>query len=189
MAAKNGVSEVMGFFLAIGLLIAIPAALYWVWSRRIDGEIAEGAKIEYDALKKSDPDFMANFDEASFAAVYRRVHFPRFPGHALAAFFAFLLSLPLSFALLSAGLALGRKMGIVPEPVEMAKYIPIGEGSRAESDFCTAECQLHLAQNFGGFLFFFAIIAIWLGIFAFFMHRYHSGRPGYLRDELIRSLK
>lgn len=175
------------FFGSVALILVLLCALYWWWSRRIEAEVREGAALEYEALRKSEPDLVDGYDEQSFNAVYRRVHFPRFPGYALAAVIAYVASLPLTLAVLSAIVWMGTKAGLIPEPVEMAKYIPIGEGSGVAPGLCSAECQLYLAQNFGGFLFFFAIIAIWLAIFAFFMHRYHSKRPGYLRDELLRS--
>jgi len=75
----------------------------------------------------------------------------------------------------------------LPAPVEIAKRIPIGEARTVNISGCTAECQIYLAEGFGGFFFFFAILAIWLAIFAFFMRRYHSRRPGFLRDEIIRN--
>ena len=175
------------FFGSIALILVLIGALYWRWSRRIEAEVREGAALEYEALRKSDPELIDGYDQQSFNAVYRRVHFPRFPGYALAAIVAYIASLPVTLALLSALVWLASKAGLIPQPVEMAKRIPIGEGTGVAPGLCSTECQLYLAQNFGGFLFFFAIIAVWLAIFAFFMHRYHSKRPGYLRDELIRS--
>ena len=175
------------FFGWVAFILVLLGAAYWWWSRRIEAEVAEGAALEYEALRKSDPDLIDGYDEQSFGAVYRRVHFPRFPGYALAAIVAYIASLPVTLAFISALVWIAARSGLIPQPVEMAKRIPIGEGTGVAQGLCSAECQLYLAQNFGGFLFFFAIIAVWLAIFAFFMHRYHSKRPGYLRDELIRS--
>ncbi len=178
----------MTLFIAIILFgLALLSGLYWFWSKRIDAEIAEGAEIEWAALEKNEPELLNGYDRAAFGDIYRLVHFPRFPGYALAALVTFVVSLPLTLAAMSGGVWLAGQAGVLPAPVEIAKYIPIGETRAVDVKGCNAECQIYLAEGFGGFFFFFAILGVWLAIFAYFMRRYHQRRPGFLRDEIIRN--
>ncbi|MEL7488923.1 MAG: hypothetical protein AAGJ87_17130, partial [Pseudomonadota bacterium] len=160
---------------------------YWLWTRRVHAEINEGAAEAWERAKKSEPDIIDGYNEERFAAVYRRVHFPRFPGYAVAAIFTFALSLPATLAALSGAVWAGVQTGVIPKPAQIVRYIPLGETSADGAGFCSADCKLYVAEAFSGFYFFFAIVIVWIAVFAFFMRRYHARKPGYLRDELIRN--
>jgi len=49
------------------------------------------------------------------------------------------------------------------------------------------EAALYYIEDLAGFYYFFGVIIVWLIIVAIFMRRYHSRRPGYLRDEILRA--
>lgn len=161
--------------------------LFTLWSRHVQREIDQGASLEWDALNENEPELIEGYDKKRFDEIYRLVHFPRFPGYAVAAIIAFIVSLPAIFILIGGSILLGERLGLLPKPIEIARYIPLGEETGVAEGLCTAECQLYLAESFSGFYFFFAIIFVWLAIFGYFMHRYHACRPGFLREELIRN--
>lgn len=176
----------MELFLAgIGVL-AVLAALYWRWKRRLEAEIAEGADFEWRRLGETDPEILGGLDRARFAAIYRRVHFPRFPGYALACLASFIVSLPASFGLLAGGLFLADKLGLTPETADVADLL-IDEKSMRFVHAAPPEAALYFVRDLGGFYYFFGVLLIWLLIVAVFMRRYHARRPGYLRDEILRA--
>ncbi|MEZ5894599.1 MAG: hypothetical protein R3C58_15810 [Parvularculaceae bacterium] len=177
----------LNFFIAVFVALAVLGGLYWLWRRKIDAEVAEGAAHEWALFQKNEPAFVAGMSEEKFRKVYARVHTPRFPAYALAAIATFLLSLPVTFALLSA-VAWGADMlGFLPEPLEIVRYVHLGEISEPAAGRCNQECQLQLAESFSGFYYFFGVIAMWLTVVFFFTRRFHARRPGYLRDEIIRA--
>ncbi len=175
------------FFVIVGGLLAALGLLYWRWRRGVDAQIAEGAAIEWAQLEKHEPEFLEGLSREEFNEVYARVHTPRFPGYALAAFATFLISLPVSFVLLAGALWGLQSIGAIPEPVEVADRLLL-EGDQVRF-FKSAppEAALYYIEDLSGFYYFFGIIVIWLLIVAFYMRRYHGRRPGYLRDEIIRS--
>lgn len=175
------------FFLLLFFAIAIIGGLFWRWRKNVLAEIAEGAEIEWKRFQTQEPDFLKGLSREKFDEVYRRVHMPRFPAYALAAFATFAGSLPLTMALLVGLQWAGRATGILPEPVEVVRYVNLGEGRVTQSWQCDTDCQLYLAESYGGFYYFFGVLLMWLAIVAFFMRRYHARRPGYLRDEIIRA--
>jgi hypothetical protein len=177
----------LGFFLIVLALVAAAGGLYWRWRAKIDEENAEGAAIEWACYQRVEPEFLDGISEEKFREIYARVHTPRFPGYVLAAIATFLLSLPVTLGFLSLLLWAGEKLGVVPQPVEMVRYVNLGEVRVAESWQCGGECQLYIAEAFAGFYYFFGVIAVWLVIVWFFTRRFHKRRPGYLRDEIIRS--
>lgn len=176
----------MELFLAgIGVL-AVLAALYWRWKRRLEADIAEGAEVEWNRLRETDPEILGGLDRARFDAIYRRVHFPRFPGYALACVASFIVSLPASFGLLAGGLFLADKLGLAPQTAAVADLL-IDDGRMRFVRAAPPEAALYFVRDLGGFYYFFGVLFIWLLIVAFFMRRYHARRPGYLRDEILRS--
>ncbi|NNE40552.1 MAG: hypothetical protein HKN14_06500 [Marinicaulis sp.] len=176
-----------GFFGIVLLLIAAAGALYWRWKKHIEAEIAEGAAIEWAHYQKVEPEFLRGYDEAKFREVYACVHTPRFPGYAMAIAGTFALSLPIAFAVIAGSIWAAGQMGLLPEPAEIVRYVQIGEQKSVASWQCDAICKLYVAEAFSGFYVYFAVMVIWLSIVAFYMRRYHARRPGYLRDEIIRS--
>ncbi|WP_425410670.1 hypothetical protein [Hyphococcus sp.] len=177
----------LGFFLTILIVLGLLGALYWRWRRGIEEEIAEGAGIEWEHFQKHEPEFLKGMSESQFRDIYKRVHEPRFPGYALSALATFLLTLPVTLIALAGLQRLGQKLGVLPQPVEMVRYVNLGEVRLTQAWECGAECQLYVAEAFAGFYYFFGVLITWLLIVAFYMRRFHHRRPGYLRDEIIRS--
>lgn len=179
------------FLIGAAAVVAILAALYWRWAQRVDAEIAEGADAEWARINAQEPSLVEGVSREKFGEVYRRVNFPRFPKYALAIIAAFVVSLPVTFAALGLSVWAGERLGIIPPPAELVRYVPIGDGAaEAASEKaiqCTAECRLALIESYAGFYYFFGVLAAWLIIVAVFMRRYHARRPGYLRDEILRA--
>lgn len=175
------------FFAVVLAGLAVAFGLYWRWRRNIAAEVAEGAAYEWAHYQKTEPEFLNGISEETFREIYARVHTPRFPAYVLSAFATFFLSLPLVLGLLSGLLWAGQATGVVPQPVEMVRYVNLGEARVTEAWECGPECQLYIAEAFSGFYYFFGVIFAWLVIVWFFMRRYHQRRPGYLRDEIIRA--
>lgn len=175
------------FFFAVVLCIAVLGALYWRWRKMIAAENAEGAAIEWARFQEQEPDFIEGLSEEAFRAVYARVHTPRFPGYALAALSAFLLSLPLTFALLAGLLWAAERTGVTPAPTEVADRLLLEDGTMRFFSETPPEAALYYIEDLAGFYYFFGVLIVWLIIVAVFMRRFHARRPGYLRDELIRA--
>ncbi|MEQ8935700.1 MAG: hypothetical protein RIE56_07900 [Amphiplicatus sp.] len=175
------------FYGGVLVVLGIGWFAYRFWAKGVDADIAIGAELEWERLNKHEPELLKGMSKEKFLTVYRRVHFPRFPGYALACVGTFFASLPVTFALLAAGLWAGERLGIVAQPAEIVRYVNLGEVRVTQSWQCGAECQLYIAEGYSGFYFFFGIVIAWAIIVTFFMRRYHARRPGYIRDEIIRS--
>lgn len=177
----------LGSFLILMGFLAVCGGLYWYWRGKVSAELTEGASYEWAFFQKREPEFLGDMSEQEFHAIYRRVNEPRFPGYALAALATFLVSLPVTLGLLGFSQWVGQKLGILPQPVEIVRYVNLGEVKVAQSWQCGPECQLYIAEAFSGFYYFFGVVIVWLVIVWFFMRRFHKRRPGYLRDEIIRA--
>ncbi|MEQ8750389.1 MAG: hypothetical protein RIC52_11475 [Amphiplicatus sp.] len=175
------------FYGGVLAVLGLSWLAYRFWAKRVDADIAVGAELEWERLSARDPELLNGMSKEKFLAVYRRVHFPRFPGYALACAGTFLASLPVTFALLAAGLLAGEKLGFAPQPAEIVRRVNLGEVQVMQSWQCGAECQLYIAEGYSGFYYFFGVVIVWILIVTFFMRRYHARRPGYIRDEIIRS--
>ncbi len=175
------------FFASLFGLLALVAAAYWRWARRIEMEIKDGGDVVWRSMQEREPAFLAGIERGRFDAIYRRVHFPRGPKYALATIAAFVLALPVVFAALSVSVWIGQRVGVLAEPAAVANYIPIGEPRSAADAENRAERALYIAQGFAGFYYYFGLFAAWLAIVAAATRLYHSRRPGHLRDEIIRA--
>ncbi len=175
------------FFVIITIPLVGAAVFYWRWRRVIDAEVAEGAAFEWAHLQKHEPEFLAGISEEKFREIYALVHTPRFPGYVLAMTVTFFASLPVTLGFLVGALWVAQQAGIVPEPVEVVRYVRFGEIEQLQPWECGIMCQLDIVEAYSGFYYFFGVLAAWLGIVAFFMRRFHRHRPGYLRDEIIRT--
>jgi hypothetical protein len=80
-----------------------------------------------------------------------------------------------------------EKAGALPEPVEVADRFLIEDGELRFFRDAPPEAALYYIRDLAGFYYFFGVLIVWLLIVAFFMRRFHGRRPGYLRDEIIRS--
>ena len=175
------------FFLGAALFLLAAGGFYWRWRRTIAAENAEGAAIEWAHYRKTEPDFIKDLSEEEFAEIYARVHTPRFPGYALAALATFLASLPVTFMLLTGLLWGAEKVGIIPEPVDVADRLLLEDGEVRFFRDAPPEAALYYIEDLAGFYYFFGVLIVWLVIVAIFMRRFHANRPGYLRDEIIRA--
>ena len=138
-------------------------------------------------IQKSEPELLEGLSEEKFAEVYARVHTPRFPGYALAIVTTFVVSLPMSFAILAGAMWVLQATGSIPEPAEVADRFLLEDDQVLFFRSTPPEAALYYVQDLAGFFYFFGMLAIWLVIVAFFMRRFHARRPGYLREEIIRS--
>ncbi len=177
----------LSFLLVVFALLALAGGLYWLWLKKIAGEVAEGAAYEWAFMQKHEPEFLAGISEEQFHKIYARIHTPRFPGYALVAVATFFVTMPATLGLLSLGAWGAEKAGFLPEPVEIVRYVRLGGSEATQSWQCDTTCQLQIAESFTGFYYFFGIIAVWLLIVWLFMRRFHARRPGLLRDEIIRA--
>jgi hypothetical protein len=164
---------------------ALAGLLYWRWARKTAADIAESASLEWERLKVSDPALLEGLDEARFRAVYRRVHFPRFPKYALAIAAAFIIALPVTLSIL-AGIAMALdSLGMSANAGAIAHSIPI-EGSIAGVSRDQGETiALYYIQDVSRFYYYFGLLFVWLAIVFVAMRRFHKRRPGYLREELM----
>lgn len=183
----------MGLFylIVITALIAL-GVIYWRWRSKIGGEIAEGSAIDWAHFQKNEPEFLEGVSEERFRELYTRVHTPRFPGYVLATIGTFFVSLPVIFVALSALLIGLQAFGAIPEPIEVVEQMSLEGGEikmlgKTIDEKSRYEMALYYVGDIAGFYYFFGVLVVWLLIVAFYMRRYHSRRPGYLRDEIIRS--
>jgi len=180
------------FFVIITALLAAAGGFYWRWRRTVAEDIAEGAALEWAYYQKNEPKFLEGMSEAQLREVYARVHTPRFPGYVLAAAAAFFVSLPLTFIALSAVLMGLQATGAIPEPVEVVEQMSLEGGGikvfgNNIDEQSRYEMALYYVGDMAGFYYFFGVLIVWLFIVGFFMRRFHARRPGYMRDEIIRS--
>ncbi len=175
------------FFLTITTALVAMGVFYWRWRENIKAEIVEGSAIEWALYQKNEPEFLDGISEAEFREVYARVHTPRFPGYALATITTFFASLPVTLGALTALLWVAEKSGIIPEPVDVADRLLLDNGEVRFFKHAPPEAALYYIEDIGGFYYFFGVLIVWLLIVAFYMRRYHSSRPGYMREEIIRS--
>jgi hypothetical protein len=175
------------FYLGASISLAALGGLYWRWRKRVRAEIAEGAAVEWARYQQSDPALLAGLDEARFAALYGRVHFPRFPAYALACLAAFLLSLPLSFGVLAAGSYAAERLGLAPQSADIADRYLVEDGAMRVVRAAPPEAAAYWVEDIGGFYYLFGVLIAWLLIVAIVMRRYHARRPGTLRDEILRA--
>ncbi|MEM8770046.1 MAG: hypothetical protein AAGD92_00220 [Pseudomonadota bacterium] len=175
------------FFISVAIGLAIVGAGYWRWRKGVAAEIAEGSEIEWAHFQKHEPEFIAHLSEEEFKSLYARVNEPRFPGYALAALISFFAALPVIFIALTAILLVAQSVGATPDEVAAAERLFIEDDKLIFFKETPPEAALYYIRDLGGFYYFFGVLLSWLGIVAFFTRRYHSHRPGYLRDEIIRA--
>jgi hypothetical protein len=173
------------FFAGALTLLAVCALIYWRWAKRVDAEIAEGAEAVWARLSANDPELMTGLDRARFGEIYRRVHFPRYPGYALAAAATFLAALPVTLALLTAGALLANRFGLTPDTAAIARRYLVEDGGMKVIRAAPPEAAVFWLQDVGGFYFFFGVVFSWMAIVFFYMRRFHQRRPGHLRDEIL----
>lgn len=171
------------------VLAVIGAAFvgYRLWVKRVEEDITVGAAAAYAQMQANEPAFMEGLTPEKFRDIYRRVHFPRFPGYAVACMATFLVATPPILGVLSGLLYVADRLGFVAAPIDIAERYFI-EGDRVRI-FTAAppEVAIYYAQDLSGFYYFFGLAIAWVIIVFLFMRRFHAGRPGYIRDEIIRA--
>lgn len=176
----------IGFLFVFACLIAAASGGYFYWAKRVRGQIAEGAKIAFQRYQDKEPAFVDGITLTEFEAAYHKAKFPRFPKYFLVAMALFAVALPAVFGVLSGIIWIGEQAGMIAEPAELAKYVPIGEAQTTIGQAEREEVALYLAKDFAGFYYFFGVIFAWMGIVTLVMRRYHQRRPGDVREEVIR---
>lgn len=172
------------YFLAALGALGLAALFYWRWAAKTRADIDESAVLDFARRQETDAASVAGLDAPRFQAVYRRVHFPRFPGYALAAAAAFIVSLPLTLYVLGA-VAWGiDTLGISPDAERLARAVPV-EGAeqllRRDDGETVAMLWISDMLLIG---YYFGLLIVWMAIVAVAMRRYHARRPGYLEEEL-----
>lgn len=173
--------------LLLALVGALALAALWFvwWTRRTEADIAESAAYEWERLKTADPELIGGLDETRFRAIFRRVHFPRFPKYALAIAAAFVAALPVTFGLLAAAAFALDSIGLSADAQAIARSVPV-EGSIAGVSRDDQETiALYYVQDVVKFYYYFGLLFAWLAIVFFAMRRFHLRRPGYLREEIM----
>jgi len=174
-----------GLLLALLGAAAIAALFYRRWAKKTEADISESAALEWERLKGADPALLEGLDEARFCAVYRRVHFPRFPKYALAIAAAFIIALPVVLSGLAGIAMMLDSIGMSADAQAIARSIPV-EGSIAGVSRDQGESiALYYIQDVTKFYYYFGLLFAWLAIVFVAMRRFHKRRPGYLREELM----
>ena len=176
-----------GLFLGLGAVLLAAIGLYALWARKVRAEIAEGADVAWSRFARDEPAMLEGVDRARFEAIYARASFPRFPKYFLASAAAFVVALPAALALLTAAAWTLERLEITPQPAELAKYVPLGEGKTDAGKAQREQMALYLAKDYAGFYYFFGVLGAWLAVLAVSMRFYHARRPGDVRDELLRA--
>ncbi|MCQ8186298.1 hypothetical protein [Parvularcula maris] len=175
------------YYLIAGAVIAGWYGLYFLWKRRTEADVAEGAAVEYARYQRAEPHLVEGMDEGRFRSLYARTEVPAQPLYTWAAMAIFLLGAPFILALTSTVITWMEVTGVIPQPAEAAQQLQVSaEGFRPVARADLEALQLIL-QGWGGFFSFFALLIFWVLVFFAVMRRYHRTRPGSLREEVLRS--
>ncbi|MEM1410264.1 MAG: hypothetical protein AAGG79_05910, partial [Pseudomonadota bacterium] len=89
--------------------------------------------------------------------------------------------------LTSQTISLLERLSIIPQPVDQARQLRVtGDGIELirKADLTTLQ---YILEGWGGFFFFFSLLAAWVLIFGGAMRQLYRHRPGSLREEILRS--
>jgi hypothetical protein len=168
--------------------LALLWGAYFLWRRRVDAEVAEGARAERERLARQEPELLEGMDEAAFARVYARVQTPRFPAYALGALTAFLIGTPVFLGVMAGVLTLLDRAGMTAQPGEAARGLYFSEGGVATvARQVDLDALAYILQDWAGFAYYLGLLFFWVLIAYVFMSRYHRRTPGLLREEVLRS--
>jgi len=177
----------VSFLVWVGAFYAAAVGIYFFWRANTLKQMRQASDYEWDIYIKNEPDFVDHLNRESFFTVFRRTHFPRFPGYALACLGMFFLMLPVIFIILYCGVWIGTGLGLIPKASDIANDLIVrGENIQVISNV-PDEALLYFAENLGGFYYFFGVLFSWVLVVTLFTRHYHKNRPGYLRDEIIRA--
>jgi len=175
------------YYVIVAVVLGIWFGLYRLWRKRIDEDAAAGAAFEYERLGRQDPDLIKGLELPGFTAIYARIVTPRAPGHVLAAGALFLVLVPIVLGLTTIAIEVMETTGVIPQPEAAAQQVKLtGDGIKLvrEADL---DALQYILQGWGGFFFFFSLLLFWVVVFVWAMRRFHSQRPGTLRDEILRA--
>ncbi|MBB4657980.1 hypothetical protein [Parvularcula dongshanensis] len=176
------------FVTACAVLLGLLWALHWLWRRRIEAELTEGAAGEYERHRARDPELMEGMTLERFRAIYARVERPRYPTYLLGAITAFALGTPVLLALMSGAAYYAQRAGLIAQPGEAANRIYFSDsGTASIARRVSPEALSYILQGWAGFYYFFGLLFFWILIVAVAMRRYHARTPGFLREEVLRS--
>ncbi len=177
----------IAYFLAMLAALGAAALLYRRWAAKTRAEIDESGDLEWARRRDRDAASVEGLEEQRFRAVFLRVHFPRFPGYALAAAAAFVLSLPLTFYILGA-IAWGLgSLGLSPDAVRLARAVPVEGAERLLNSDDGENVAMLWIKDILSIGYYFGLLFVWIAIVALVMRRYHARRPGYLEEELAHA--
>ncbi|MEO1042178.1 MAG: hypothetical protein AAFX52_07800 [Pseudomonadota bacterium] len=175
------------YYLTVLVILGGWFALYRLWRKRVDDDAAAGASFEFERLGRQDPDLIEGLDLPGFTAIYARVVTPRAPAHILMAAGIFLLFVPIILGTTTLTIRLMEVTGVIPQPAAAAQQLKLtADGIKLvrEADL---DALQYILQGWGGFFFFFSLLLFWALVFFWVMRRFHSKRPGSLRDEILRA--
>ena len=178
---------VLIYYIGAAIVLGVWFGLYRLWRKRVDEEAQDGAAFEFERLGRQEPELIEGLDLPSFTAIYARVVTPRAPGHVLSAGAIFLVFVPVVLGATTLGIELMEQTGIIPQPAAAAQQVKLtADGIKLvrEADL---DALQYILQGWGGFFVFFGLLAFWVLVFIWAMRRFHSGRPGSLRDEILRA--
>ncbi|MEL6507548.1 MAG: hypothetical protein AAFR29_07920 [Pseudomonadota bacterium] len=182
----------LAFFLKILGLIALAGGAFAYWAFRTNRQMRDAATYEWAFLQKNDPALIDHLDPPAFEKIFFRTHYPRFPLYAFACVATFLVSLPLTLGLLALGMWTLGRAGLIVEPGDVTSQLRLDPDSlslitKSVSEVDLYQGMMHYVGALGGFYYFFGVLLMWLLIVFAFTRHYHKHRPGYLRDEIIRT--
>ncbi len=177
----------IGYVLFVALVLGGAYGVYFFWRRRVDAEIEEGARVEYDLISRGDPALLQGLDLPRFTEIYARVNTPRFPAYQLFMLTIFLLGTPIILTLLYAFSVIGVTTGIIPQSKSLATELQLGADGAALVNRVSQDALAYILQGWSGFYYFFGLAAFWLTLAYFTLRRYHLRAPGSLREEILRA--
>lgn len=177
----------LGYYLTVIVILAIWYGGLRLWQRRIDDEVSEGAKVEYAFLERSDPELLKGLDQDGFRAIFARVEAPKGPFYIFTAVAIFFVAAPLMLAFTTALITFMEVSGIIPQPAEQAQQLKLSADGIQLVRTADLEALQLILQGWGGFFSFFSLLFLWVAVFYAVMRRYHTSRPGSLREEVLRA--
>ncbi|MEO1657993.1 MAG: hypothetical protein AAFR65_09745 [Pseudomonadota bacterium] len=175
------------YYAIVAAVLGIWFGLYRLWRKRIGDDAAAGAEFEFERLGRQDPDLIKGLELPAFTAIYERVVTPRAPGHVFAAGGIFLIFAPIVLGITTIVIQFMEATGIIPQPAAAAQQVKLtGDGIKLVRD-ADLDALQYILQGWGGFFVFFSLLLFWVLVFVWAMRRFHSRRPGSLRDEILRA--
>ena len=175
------------YLLICAVIIGGGYALHRYWKRKVEADLAAGAKEEYARFTRTEAKLMEGIDEAKFTEIYTATHIPRFPAYLLLTVAIFLVGTPIVLGLLAGLSFYAGEWGLIPQAGEVATDLYLGSGDASIIRRSNPETLSYIVQGYAGFYYFFGLLFFWLGVVYFAMRRYHRKTPGSIREEIMRS--